>query len=142
MTPTALAALTDEEFSDELQENLAANNFTAFLADDVAARTRNALIDLKSRTIALAQLTTDPDKIARRRRFAMLLDSRISRATAAMKDANRRNDGDDQISKYAAFADRLCRELRRSDHAHALDIIELAPGVTAAQWLAARETKR
>lgn len=139
--PSELAALDDEEFLDELQENLALDDFTAFLADDVAARTRTALVDLKQRTVALAQVADDPDLKRRRRRFAMLVDSRLSAATVAMKNANRRLDTGAQVVKYAAFAERLCAELAKSDRAYALDFIDLDDGLSAATWLEIREGK-
>lgn len=137
-----LADLDDEEFLDELQENLAADDFGAFLADDVVSRTRSALIDLKNRTVALSQLTDEAELVKRRRRFVILVDSRISRATVAMKDANRRRGNEDRIVQFADFAERLCREIRNSNREHALDFIEMAPGFTARQWLEIREENK
>lgn len=139
---TELADLADDEFLDELQENLALEAFEEFLGDDVVERTREALIDLKNRTAAIRDMADDPETYRRRNRFAMLMDSRLARANSALKDANRRRGNEGQIVKYAELAHRLCLELARSDKAFALDVIHLEGGLTAREWLTIREQKQ
>ena len=139
---SGLTALRDDEFLDELQECLGLEDFEDFLNPDIVGRTRSALIDLKNRTIALAHLAETDDIATRSTAFARLVDSRLVRANRVLREANRAQFTDANSSKYLILAERPGAELRMSDRAFALDLLEREEGFTANEWLAARAAKR